>query len=432
MSDTPDFEIAEKRVLAMCINDADLYKQLVEFGINERMFYDSRNRDIFRAVVTYRSSNNDFSIHIPILSVYKKIGASYFSEILDAEYMSALVKQYYNEFKSNYIEREKFKIIDETESTEEGLNKAAVKLVNLIGKSIKKQYNLQEIIDTTLEELDKRYNSETVGEYNTGWNTYDELGYHERGNLYIVGGESGHGKSTFITNAIHKWLQKGLRVLLFENEMRVEEVLKKIGCVITRYPWDKCLLNKGVKLPPKEYENYKLAILSIGDFQLYVFEQRHSMAQMSLLIDIYKPDVFILDTVNALIPVDENRKDVALGEIARTFKDIAKSNDTLGIIVAQLKDLVGRPTDKNLIKESREIRDAADTMDFIYREEEKSAFSCPAELEHVMEVFRVKGRFTGTGKSYLYYDKESGFVGELDIDARINAINYLESKRRGK
>lgn len=430
MGETLDTEIAEKRILAICLNDIDAYKQLIQLGLKERMFLDDRNRSIFQSIVTYRSNNNDYSVHIPVLDAYKAIGASYFSKVLDSDYVLSLTKQYYNEFKSYYIGRQKLKIIQETEPTEEGLNKAAIQLANLIDDSIKKQYDLSKIIDTTLSELDKRYKDKRLNKYTVGWHDYDELGYHQRGNLYVIGGESGHGKSTLIANLINKWLRKGLKVLLFENEMTISEVFEKIGCIMTRYPWDKCLINKGVRLTAEEYANYRLAILSIGDFKLYVYEQRQNIAQMNLLIDIHKPDVFILDTINALIPVNENRKDVALGEIARTFKDVARSKNALGVIVAQLKDLIGRPTEKNLIKESREIRDAADTMDFIYREEEKNGLNCPGELEHVMEVFRVKGRFTGTGKSYLYYDKQSGFIGELDMNAKINTINYLNSKRK--
>jgi hypothetical protein len=76
-----------------------------------------------------------------------------------------------------------------------------------------------------------------------------------------------------------------------------------------------------------------------------------TIEEMELVIRSFKPDIFILDTVNHLINRDD-RQDIVLGDIARRFKKLAIEVNGLGVIIAQLKDINKRPTEKNFIKES--------------------------------------------------------------------------------
>jgi hypothetical protein len=145
----------------------------------------------------------------------------------------------------------------------------------------------------------------------------------------------------------------------------------------------------------------------------------------------YRPDFVIIDTINAFIDQsDGDRVDIALGNIARKVKDIAEELGSLAILVAQLKDMSGRPLDKDSIKESRQIRDACDFMDFVYREYEKNPVSQHTILSNVFEVYRVKGRLTGIGSCYLKFEKENGRISDLEESSYEEIKDYIKRNNR--
>jgi hypothetical protein len=113
------------------------------------------------------------------------------------------------------------------------------------------------------------------------------------------------------------------------------------------------------------------------------------------------------------------------------MKRLAEETNSLGIVVAQLRDVNGRPTDKNLVKESRQIRDASDYMDFIYREFEQRPHSQWEQLRSVFEIYRVKGRYTGQGDAKMKINTKTGQITEFSSSESImiNAFFKQNQKR---
>jgi len=420
-------------VLACCIIDKKTYLGLLQLGLHAKMFTDKMQR-IFQAVVAYRSEMDIGTILINNLKV-EGVTLSELNEITDSIYenaygSTALYPQYFEALKDEYIEREFRGIVkSHKQINTASLGEMAEEIIALTNDSYHESFNMKETINEAINEIERRYSDEYENPYRLGLHDYDRLGHFERGSLMVLGGESGHGKSMLALNMAYRWIRKGMKVVYFSYEMSRMITVAKLTLIHTNLEWDKTFVTKGEKLTPEEFGRLIDGFQWFLDKPIIINTKATTLPEMEVIIRNFRADVFILDTINALIR-HEDRTDIALGDIARSFKRIAESMNSLGVIIAQLKDITGRPSDKNLVKESRQIRDIADYMDFVYREEEKNFHLCNEMLKGVMEIFRVKGRLTGVGKEYLGFNKRTGVVENLSEYKLSELKTHFQTRRR--
>ena len=414
----------ERAVLGSIILSKSNYLALLDLGLQADMFLAVENRDVFCALVDYYTSHPDaHQIAIPNLSVpgWTTMQLGELIDFTETE-GSYLYLQYFEALRKTYLKEmseQAFQLSDR--SNPDALIELSQRLTALALGHTRESYTMEDIMKQSQALIEERNKEGYENVYRTSLYHYDQLGHFERGSLLVLGGESGHGKSTFALNLTYRWLQKGLRVVYFSFEMPHVICLSKLNCIHTKLPWDRAFVTKDMKLNGDDYLRFYTGYAHFLDKPLLLNVSSRKLSEMEMIVQNFNANIFILDTVNELIPADGNRTDIQLGHVARQFKRMAVRQNNLAVIIAQLKDIPGRPTDKNLIKESRQIRDAADYMDFIYREEEKNIELCPPELERIMEIWRVKGRLTGVGKAYIYFNKHTGHVDTL-TEPRIKQI----------
>jgi hypothetical protein len=112
------------------------------------------------------------------------------------------------------------------------------------------------------------------------------------------------------------------------------------------------------------------------------------------------------------------------------MKALAEELSSLAIVVGQLRDVSGRPTSKDLIKESRQIRDASDYMDFVYREFEQRPHSNWDILKDVFEVYRVKNRFGIVSECFLKFERETGCLSGFSQKEYDELVKFFKENRR--
>lgn len=397
-------------------------------GLSSQMF----NEDgfgLFQCIVKYRNDNKVNEIIVANLSIpqaTKSLILDWLTIVNTHEY-----GQYFKAFEKEYINKEQKKIMRQSTPTRAGCLGAATKLVNLAESGQIVEEDLNSAVDSTCALIEERQKDDYSNKFafSSDFQTINSLGHYEAGTLVTLGGGSGHGKSTFALNMVLKWLENGLSVVYFSNEMEVKILLAKLVCIKTGIKWELLMNSRGNKLTAEGMAIAFEALESFRDEKLFLYTKDYSLPEMNLLIKTIKPDVFVLDTVNALIKGDE-RVDIALGDLARTMKSLAEEVGSLAVIVAQLKDTGGRPTDKNLVKESRQIRDASDYMDFIYREKEQRPWSKRAPLNNVFEIYRVKGRYTGIGRAFMNFEGENGRITDFNKEESDVITKYFNTHKK--
>ncbi len=423
--------MAQLLVLSCCMRDLNAYHGLIQLGLNAGMF-SGRYRELFEAIVRYRAEWNSHEVLVDNMKI-EGFNLSELVRIQGCVYdqdvgSTALYAQYFEVLKAEYLKREATRIFNENRILDPpAINRITEGLTALVNSSVREGGGMKETIKEAIDEIEKRQAITFSNPYKLGLKTYDQLGHFESGSLIVLGGESGHGKSTLALNMVYRWLQNDMRIVYFSFEMTRKVIITKLNLIHKNLDWDRTWVTKGERLSDEEFTRLIDGFSWFVDKPLLINTRASSVQEMEVIVRNHRASVFILDTINALIGHEE-RQDIALGDVARRWKRIAEEIDGLGIVIAQLKDVTSRPSDKNLVKESRQIRDVADYMDFVYREEEKKLQDCTAALKGTMELYRVKGRLTGVGKEIIGYNQKTGIVWDLPSEE----YNAAKNCRRGK
>ncbi|KKL26078.1 hypothetical protein LCGC14_2398910, partial [marine sediment metagenome] len=384
---------------------------MLEKGLAVKMF-ELEYGDIVQQILDYRLENNTNLVPLTVLSsqVFSKAEISTFIDFQEHE-SATLFMAYWDSFQSQYLETQAKALIHDAEFNQEGLIELSDNLISLTEHHEK--HDMNTLAQETIADVIARNHRDYQNPYKTGLYDYDRLGHLEIGDLLILGGQSGHGKSRFALNLTYKWLDRGLRVGYISYEMTARACLLGLALIKENISWDKALAQKDQCLQNDEIAAVEMSIDYFKDKPLVINEFADTLPQVELLIKRHQLDVFIIDTVNELIS-DDAQFWLKLCKIASGYKRIAKKYECVCVMLAQLDSTPGRPTKKGLLSEAKLMKNTADKMDFIYRAEEEDPYNCPPELRGVMELFRVKGRFTGSGKAMLRFAGHSGKISELN------------------
>lgn len=413
----------EQLVIGCLIMSRLAYEHMLEKGLTTSMF-SFETQDIVQQILDYRLDHDTNLVPLTALTS-KTMPKSEISELIDFETheSSSLYGPYFSAFQCMFLEKQAKAAIKNTEFSKEGLIELSDNLVAMTES--REKYTLDDIAKETMEDVIARNNRDYVNPYRTGLYDYDKLGHLEKGDLLILGGKSGHGKSRLALNFTYRWLDSGLSVGYLSYEMTAKACLLGLALIRENISWDKALAQKGECLQSDEIAAVEMSIDIIKDKPLIINEFADTLPQIELLVKRHRLDIFIIDTVNELI-MDDAQFWLKLCKLASGYKRIAKKYDSVCVMLAQLDSTPGRPTKKELLSEAKLMKNTADKMDFIYRAEEEDPYNCPPEFKSIIEIYRVKGRFTGPGKANLRFHGHSGKIEELtefDKMAIKNAFN---------
>ena len=423
---------SEKVVLYSLMRSQKYFDELIELGLNENYFI-GINRNIFLAICEARERYNDDQITAIMLPKNKGFTLSQILEIDDIAdkiiTITAEYKYHFNNLQEEYYKRMVKMLVNSIkEWNQASLIELTDKILSLTEGHTETE-EINNIVDSLKQEIEMRHSKNYHNKYRTGIRAYDKLGHFEPGSLLIIAGKSGHGKSTVAMNLTNRWLDNGLRIVYISYEMTRLAVLGKLSIARTGVEWDKVFKSKDIEITDEEYKHVLNGIEWFRDKPIAIIEGADTPAKIEYYVRKYKADIFIIDTINFLTS-DTAQFWIKLGNLASAYKRIAVKYNALGIMLAQGSSFTGRPTRKELLAESKKMKDSADYIDFIYREQEENPVAYTPQLENVIEIYRVKGRFTGTGYCYLYFAGKISKVRDL-TDWEYNIVKeVLHGKRK--
>ena len=406
-----------ERVILHCLMRGRKYfDELIKRGLNEK-YFTGINREIFLAICDARDKYNDNEITALMLPKGKRFTLQDLINIDDVGQeittVAAVYLPQFEELQKQYFKREVKRLINRLEDySKESIIELTDKLLALTEQT-KETEEINEVVDELIHEIERRHSSEYKNKYRTGIRRYDRLGHFEPGSLLIIAGKSGHGKSSFAINLANRWLDNNLRVVYISYEMTRLAVLGKLSIARTGVEWDKVFKSRDIEITDEEYKHIMDGIQWYRNKSIAIIEGADTPSKVEYYVRKYKADVFIIDTVNFLTS-DTAQFWIKLGNLASAYKRIAIKYNALGVMLAQGSSFTGRPTRKELLAESKKMKDSADYIDFVYREQEENPVAFTPQLENVMEIYRVKGRFTGTGYCYLYFAGKISRVRDLE------------------
>ena len=304
----------------------------------------------------------------------------------------------------------------------EALGKAEASILGLGEEAVQRGFvSLGEVFHNTLEDLEERPGSTLIG-VPTGFIDFDRKTHGlNRGNLIVIAGRPGMGKTSFALNvAQHVAIREKRPVAIFSLEMSQQELALRILCSEADVPFSR--LRSG-HLSQQQWGRIIQTVRQTSDAPLYIDDSPNptllEVASKARRLKAEKGlEVLILDYLQLMSAGGryENRN-LEIAAISRGLKQLAKEIDLPVIALSQLSRQPERRGSDHCpqladLRESGSIEQDADLVAFIYRDEVYNPDD--EEVRGLAEVILSKHRNGETGTVELVFLGETTSFRNLD------------------
>jgi len=377
----PHSEESEKAVLGSILIDPVIFEEVSGWLRKENVFFKKTNNIIWKRMLEMAKDKSP----IDTITLYDALkenneledagGAYYISNLADNTPSTANAQYYAKTVYGKYIQRKVMETSAELQKmSEEGsfsdtselLNKHARLITELQDLQPTKKREIEDILDESFENI---LTNDNVIPFNIP-ELDDPAGGMTRGEITALGGRPSHGKSTLMINIVHSLLAQGLKVMVFNREMRngamIEKLIARDGAFryssLRKKNFTESDVIKLAKVKDKFKDKYK---------NLLMYDDIRDLDETMREIKRYKPDV-VMDDYIQLVKVDINKKDrrFEIEEVVNEYKWAAKSLNMAVILVSQLsRDIEKRIDPKPKMSdfaESGTIEQVAETALFVF------------------------------------------------------------------
>lgn len=232
---------------------------------------------------------------------------------------------------------------------------------------------LQDIIDAESHKADYIY---------TGFSDIDRVvGGYEAGELIIVGGYPGHGKTTFAVQCgikIAKAQKKPCCILSYE--MSIRQLTMRLLCILSGA--DYAQVKQGT-LSDETIRKINHAERLLNGLPIYIYnDPKCTINEMPIVMEKYKREFgikfWIVDYLQLIPGVGKESRRLHIEEISRTLKLLAQQLEAPIMCLSQLSRQIDKgkhPPRPKLasLRESGSIEQDADLVHFVYRDEHNNS-----------------------------------------------------------
>lgn len=384
-------------------------------------FYSNANKTIYTHMCRLFAEGKDINLTLIVNSIGKDNlksvgGITYITDIITgglninpAHYINIVKEKSYRRKVIKELTKAVEKIYDEKNNPYE-ITDAMVNI--LLNKNLGKSNIMRdnELFEATLLEIDRRLKSSgEIPGMKSGLVSFDKnIGGLNKGELNVIAGRPSMGKTLFALNLIDGLGKNGYKAFLCELEMTAESLgMRRLSSNST-----------------VEVEKMKFGMLS-DDEILSLFKTCEDMSKRDNLFTDCSPgqsllnikakakaikqthglDVIVIDHLTLMNIPEKSTRDLAIGEITKGLKFMAKELDVCVIILCQLSRAVEQRMDKRPmlsdLRESGNIEQDADMVAFMYRDE---YYNRDSEDRGILECIIGKQRNGRTGTLKFAYE----------------------------
>lgn len=378
----PKNEEAEIALLgAILLQGDEVFEKTKSVVKDHKAFYTSKHQEL------WKSFNRLYKNNVPIdtVTVFGDIKDNVKDHTLTTYYLTGLAdgvpttanaETYAKNIWYKYIQRKAVKssqilynlTLQNTDDIVEVLHKHEKIIQELKDIAPSKVVDTKDILDNTVAALKEGSNLIPFG--------IEQLdkaaGGMTRGEVTVVGGRPGHGKTTMIINIVKRLLEQGKRVMLFNREMTNVEMMKKILVMeFQEFSYEK--IRKADNID-KELATISLKKEDMGEKykNLIMLDDCKTLADAMKEISKEKPDVVLDDYIQLIRTDNSSGKDrrFEIEDIMLDYKWICKKIKCSAILVSQLNREIERRMDPRPklsdFAESGVIEQTAEAAFFVY------------------------------------------------------------------
>ena len=409
----------EDALLGSIIHNPDEYENAAKYIHTDEIFHQQRARRLWRILTGLHGSKET----IDLISLTDSLTPSDNDKGVDAVYIvdcSAIGNGKCLDHLDTYSKRlyEKYLLrrivgqtrdiekqaIENNESVYDTIVSAHANLGELIALRPGEKFDIdKELIDA----INSITNKETKL-MKTGYKSIDKFsGGLTRGEITIIGGRPGHGKTTILINLLSQMIDAGLKVIFFNRELPNSEMIKKL-ITLESGKLSYSMVRKGVyeesEIEELQKAKQKIAGLYTED-KFLMFDNIRDFSRSATEISKFKPDVVMDDYIQLVQPgghFDSRR--LQIEQLVNDYKWLAKEHQCSVVLASQLNRSVeyrddGEPRLSDLA-ESGAIEQVAENVFFVYYEHKVNA----KKDKNIIRLKASKVRYGESGSADLGYD----------------------------
>ena len=413
----------EDAILGAVIMYPEEYETVTKFLSNDEVFYQDRARLLWRKIkrmtrekekidmVTVGSSLND-------KEVKKGLTAHYVSCCYSAAPAKGAASYYANQLYEKYILR---KVIVNSEEIQEKAKSNHIDVYDVINQAHSlygelldvrpsKVQDIEDVISDTLLSI-KNKSTKLI---TTGYDNMDKWsGGLTRGEITIIGGRPGHGKTTVMINMLAKALEQGQRAMFFSRELPNSELMKKIICL------ESGKLSYGmVRKNIFSDDSLKIVNETIDSIRdkyskenFLMFDNLKDFSASSAEVKRFKPDI-IFDDYIQLVSCEgyKSERRLQIEKLVNDYKWLAKENDCVVVLASQLNRFIERNNTRGKalmpqlsdLAESGAIEQVTENVFFSYYDYKVQGEA--GKGKNIITLIASKVRYGDSGVADLGYD----------------------------
>ena len=413
----------ENCILGAVIRNPEEYDSVSKYLSNDEVFYQDNARLLWRKlkrmiranekvdIVTVGSSLNDKEVKKGLTAHYVSICYGNAPGLGAAEY-------YANQIYEKYILR---KVIVNSEEIQEKAKKNHIDVYDVINEAHSlygelldvRPSKIQDIEDVISETLTSIKNKSTKL-IKTGYDNIDKWsGGLTRGEITIIGGRPGHGKTTVMVNMLSKALDQGQRAMFFSRELPNSELMKKIICLESG-KLSYGMVRKNI-FNEEDIKNVNETIESIREKyskeNFLMFDNLKNFSASSAEAKRFKPDI-IFDDYIQLVSCEGYRSErrLQIEKLVNDYKWLAKESDCVVVLASQLNRFIERNNVRGKalmpqlsdLAESGAIEQVAENVFFSYYDYKVQGEA--GKGKNIITIIASKVRYGDSGRTDLGYN----------------------------
>ena len=416
----PHDETLENALLGGVISYPNEFSKIEAYISDGSIFYQNKAKSLWRILKKMKMDNEEISlptVSASLSSRDKQIGlTSYYISGLAVDIpLESSLEAYAQKIYEQHLLRE---IINSTHTIQQSAydNKisaydeivhAHAHLGELISFKPSQGFDIETEMSDTIDSI----RDEESKLIHTGFDGLDALaGGLTRGEVTVIGGRPGHGKTTFLINLLANMIGAGYKCVMFNRELPNSELLKKL-IALESGKLSYSMIRKGIydDTGVIELERIKQFIVEkYNKNKFRMFDNLRDFAKSSAEVKRFKPDVVLDDYIQLINPtkmVDQRR--LQLEALVNDYKWLAKEHKAVVVLASQLnrglemRSSTSKPQLSDLA-ESGAIEQVAENVFFTYYDYKINGNANKGK--NIITIVARKVRYGETGEIDLGFD----------------------------
>ena len=416
----PHDETLENALLAGVIHYPNEIPKIESYLSNGHVLYQFKAKALWRLIRRMRRDNEEITMPTVCASISgtdEKEGLSKYyvlditSDVPSTVSLEPYARKVYEQHLLREIISSTHKIQDSAYDNNVGAYEEIVSAHTHLGELISFKPSMGFNIESEMTETISAIQDEESKLIHTGFYGIDQLaGGLTRGEITVIGGRPGHGKTTFLVNLLANMVGAGYKCAMFNRELPNSELLKKL-IALESGKLSYSMIRKGIydEAGIVELEKMKKFIVKkYNSKMLRMFDNIRDFAKSSAEVKRFNPDVILDDYIQLINPTKQiEQRRLQLEALVNDYKWLAKEHKAVVVLASQLnrglemRSSASKPQLSDLA-ESGAIEQVAENVLFTYYDYKINGNANKGK--NIITIVARKVRYGETGEIDLGFD----------------------------